>query len=290
MTRANTFLSAWLAGALLLCAACAPEASEQAGTSSLGESRADGLLRADEGGDLVVDRHTRRLYDYYLTAEGELGEGAIRSLVADEAHERLGPDAARQALEVFDAYVDYRREAAAVATDDSLTRPEAADRLRAAYDRYLGDIEGFEDELDRIDRAEELAEAAHAGDGVALREVTAAREDEDQVRARATAPKRLRRLVRGLRAEGASEAEIAAMRAGEVGEAAAERLAELDEEREEWRRRVDSFRREREEIRSELSGGDLRDAERELLRARFSGPEERRVRALERRQGRPLPR
>ncbi|MAE94979.1 MAG: hypothetical protein CL910_09995 [Deltaproteobacteria bacterium] len=95
---------------------------------------------------------------------------------------------------------------------------------------------------------------------------------------RATGHLRLTRDTEELRAAGASEAEIHALRSAQVGEDAARRLAALDEERARWALRVEAYRRER-----ELAlGRGVTEIDLEQLReAHFEAAERERVRRLD---------
>jgi len=81
---------------------------------SLAGTQVDGELVADHGGRLVITRETRRVFDYYLTAEGETPAGTIRALVVAEARRALPAGAADEAVALFDRYLEYRARGAAL--------------------------------------------------------------------------------------------------------------------------------------------------------------------------------
>jgi hypothetical protein len=74
-------------------------------------------------------------------------------------------------------------------------------------------------------------------------------ESAREARAAATAALTLRRDETRLRAEGASDAEIGALREARFGPEAAARLAALDQARAAWSARVSAYRAERERVR-----------------------------------------
>lgn len=255
-------------------------------SASLERTEADGVLRVGEDGELVADRDAQWFYDYFLTAEGELPPAELRAELAEEAHTRLEPELAAQAVELFDAYVAYRREAAEIGTEEEISIDEVAEELRAAHDRHLGGVAGFSHERERIDRAVAAARAL-ADDEL---DAEATREElegileasDDRVRERATAPSEMYWEAREAREAGADDDEIFAMRAERLGEAAASRLEALENERASWRARVEGYRREARRLEEEVEGEDARErAREELKRERFSAAEIRRLRALE---------
>jgi lipase chaperone LimK len=87
---------------------------------------ADGDLSVDDEGRFVADARALRLFDYFLSAEGEEPAARIRERVAEAAQQRLPAEEAVRALALFDRYLLYR-----VALADSLTHVARGD-LRGA--------------------------------------------------------------------------------------------------------------------------------------------------------------
>jgi lipase chaperone LimK len=280
--RSTTWTTFALLVALAASACNEAEVSER-WSRSLGGTETDGVLRTDADGRLIVDHQTRWLYDYFLTAEGELGPETIRAQVVAEAYERLDPQEAQRAVEVFDAYVAFREEAAEVGRDDDVTLDEAAARLHDAYARHLGGEAAFAGELERIDEAVAVARVLSDDelDPEAKSERLAGILEEPE-QTHALAPARAHRAVREARAQGAGDDEVFAIRAEYLGEEAARRLAALDEERQVWRARVAAYRREARRLRDAIAGDGARAEAIEALRAEhFSGDEILRIRALD---------
>jgi lipase chaperone LimK len=75
---------------------------------SLAGTRVDGDFSVDEAGRFVADRGALRLFEYFLSAEGEEPADRIRTRVAGEASQRLPADEAARALALFDRYLLYR--------------------------------------------------------------------------------------------------------------------------------------------------------------------------------------
>ena len=104
-----------------------------------------------------------------------------------------------------------------------------------------------------------------------------------EARHRAGAPAQVRAQVEALRASGASEADVFAVRQAEFGREAAQRLAALDEQRAQWSLRLNRYRTERDSLLSDPGlDGQQREAALETLRANhFDEREILRVRALD---------
>jgi lipase chaperone LimK len=85
-----------------------------------------------------------------------------------------------------------------------------------------------------------------------------------------------------MQAEGASAEEIRQLREQSLGSAAADNLAQLDQQQAEWRQRLSDYAAERDRLRSAgLSQGELDNAIAELQNSRFDERERMRVNALD---------
>ena len=90
-----------------------------------------------------------------------------------------------------------------------------------------------------------------------------------------------------MRAAGATDEDLHAVRAASYGEEAADRLAELDRQRAAWKARLDAFRKARAAIEGSESDPARRQAAiQQLLDASFTPQEQIRVAAADQ-QGRP---
>lgn len=256
--------------------------------TSLSGTSVDGALSLADG-RFVPDRYALRMFDYFLSTEGELSVGEIRALVEEEARARVPADQVAEVMDLFDNYLRYRHEASELAERSSA---EAYfDELKELQSEIFGDhaIALFRRENRMVEYA--IARKAIADDSeLSITEKNARLADLE-----ATLPEPLRELrstmnrqatvsevVEQMRRDGLSEEEVFEYRADEFGEEAAERLAELDSQRAEWNGRLEAYEAERDEIRAQ--GLDPRAEEHalELLRAEhFAGPEIMRVRALD---------
>ena len=266
---------------VLAALACNPEVEFVDNTvRTLDGTAIDGQLRTGGDGELLVDRHTRWLFDYFLTAEDELGDDRLRAEVVAEANDRLDRDAARRAIEIFDAYVEFRREAREIGRDEDLSLEDTAALLRDAYARHLGEVQGFSADLDLIDQA--VAVRRVLDDATLDRKAKAERIGALLGRGEHTAamaPARAHRAVAEARARGADDEELFAIRAELLGEEAARRLATLDQERAAWQARLDDYRREASRIREAILDDAARaEALDRLVAERFSQSERLRLR------------
>lgn len=255
----------------------------------------DGEIHLDAHGKLVPDRALRNLFDYLLTARGELTLEQIKQRLA-AAGEARGLDTAQRAAlaALFQRYLDYLDALPQVALPgsdpDSLRRTYEA---RKALRRGVLGIEMAEGFF-----AEDEARDRYEIDAMAIRRDPAL---TPEARAKALAdlraqeaPPALREIdqrsatvidldaeTERLRAAGASAAQIQALRERTVGSDAAQRLAELDAQRAQWQQRVDALRAERDRILADPSFAAA-DRQRQidaLIARDFTEPEAVRLRA-----------
>lgn len=268
---------------------------------SLRGTRVDGALVVDADGHFLPTLDARRLFDYFLTATGEVPDDALRARIEREIARRLPEEAAREATALLDRYLVYRERVRALATadvpdDDDLDSrlstlvalrretlgpdaaeaffaEEEADARRLLESRRIANDPTLAPE-DRTARIEAIFATAEADLPAEVREARAA--------------SRVATTLRGaedeIRARGGDAAEIAALRTRLVGPEAAARLAELDRARADWQGRVEVFREARARI---LADPSLAPTERDAAVVRlgeqsFTPAERRRVEALDR--------
>ncbi len=268
---------------------------------SLRGTRTDGGLVTDADGHFVPTLDARRLFDYFLTATGEIPDDTIRARIQQEIERRLQPPAAAEALALLDRYLVYRERvrtlAQAEVPDDGDLDARLA-TLMALRREVLGPdaAEAFfaDEEADarrllearRIDGDPNLTAEERATRIEAIFRESEAELPADVREARAAA--RLATTLRGaeaeIRARGGDDAEIAAARARIAGPAAAARLGDLDRQRSAWQARVDAFRtaRDRLERDTSLTAESRATAVGRLLDESFTAAERRRVEALDR--------
>lgn len=216
----------------------------------------DGAITLDERGDVSPDRALRWLFDYLLTAQGELTMAEIRERLAASGR-ALPLDAERQVqlMAFFQRYLDYLQALPQVRLQgsDAESLRRTAEARRALRRGILGVAmsEGFFAEEEARERLEvELAAIREnpALTPAARAEALAERRQQQTPADESAKIIDLAAETERLRAAGADAAAIQALREREVGSEAAARLAALDAERARWQQRVTAFRSERERL------------------------------------------
>ena len=249
---------------------------------SLRGTDVDGRLNLDAAGRFVLDADAVRLFDYFLTTEGEVDDAARVALVEREAA-RVG-DSAASVMAWYGAYCEYRRrfDAAIEKAGPAAELPELLARVRQARAETVGEHPLFAEDDALVEQAIATKRAmagSDAGEAARRMQFTAmfsAQSEADVIAGReARVPDALRQLEAHLRASGADARAIRAARVERVGTAAADRLEALDAQRMAWQARVDAFA-------VELHGIDSSDAiaREALLASRFDEHEARRVRTV----------
>lgn len=273
---------------------------------SLRGTRTDGGLLLDTDGRFVPTLEARRLFDYFLTTEGEAAPEAVRARIVREITRRLPPDAARDATALLDRYLAYRaaarQRAAASPSGDGDMEGRLA-MLAALRREILGEVaaEAFfahEEaearlllETRRILSDQTLPPEARAAKVEALYAEREASLPDDVRAARAAA--RLASMLPAaeaeVRAQGGDAARVQDLRERLAGPEAAERLADLDRRRADWDTRLGAFRAARARLEQDatLSPDARKAAVADLLTKSFTPPERTRVAALDRIAGAP---
>lgn len=260
---------------------------------SLRGTEIDGALRVDDSGNLILGPEVIAFFDYFLTATGEESAEAIRQRILAAIRERLDGPAAAQAAALLDRYLAYREASRSLRVEsgdegDPAKRLEAIRRLRReqfgeeAAEALFGDEER--------EGAVAVAKREVALDPTLTpeeREARLAELDEDLPEAAREAREEARRPLRqqaeeqAMRAAGATDEELYQRRVETVGVEAADRLAALDRDRADWKRRLEAFREERERLAARAHDDAERLAQEEaLLEQRFTPEERLRVRAI----------
>ena len=250
----------------------------------------DGAVHVVQDDGVVADAQLIELFDYYLSTVGEKSPAAVRAEIERELDRTLRPPAAAAAKRVLARYIAYRQAMAALETDARLSGSDAAalkrrlaalGGLRAQYfsQREIAAIFGHEDAAnadalarmavreDRTLTAQQKRERLAALDARLPADVRAAREAPLKV-------VRVQEEAERLRASGAGEDDIFRLRADAFGADAAGRLAGVDREEAEWKRRIDAYLAQRRGLRDAAAAAALRSR-------MFSEDEQRRLAAYE---------
>jgi lipase chaperone LimK len=242
-----------------------PEAAAGAWTEeglppSLVGTVVSGGLRADERGRFVASPDALRLFDYYLRVRGEASEAWIQAQVKREIEARLPASAQASAGDLFVQYLAYLEAAAALGVDglEPNDMERRLDELRALRRETFGPTTAqllFEDH-ERIERVAIERRRVMDDPNLDARErirrlaelQSQLPEHVQQAEAEAYATLRLARDEDRLRAEGATEAEIQALREEQARADEAQRRDALDRTRQAWSDRMKAYRAERDRV------------------------------------------
>jgi hypothetical protein len=97
----------------------------------------DGALTVDGGGRLIVDRDTRRIFDFFLAAVRLEGPDLCAARIEEYIDLSLPPEAKDQARQVWQAYRAYKEGLRALHREDG----DGQDRLLSVADRVKQRIE-----------------------------------------------------------------------------------------------------------------------------------------------------
>ncbi|MGE3730003.1 MAG: lipase secretion chaperone [Lysobacterales bacterium] len=258
---------------------------------SLAGSLPDGEPEQDSGGRLRPSRGLRRLFDYFLTAQGERELPAIRQLLQDYLDERYPATLVAEVMREFDRYLDYQAALASLPPEtDLIARLDALVGLRRRW-FDAATAEAFFGEEERMTRTT-LARLAIARDpdldaGERRARLDALAEnlpaEQTALAAEAETALRIAAQTEQLDARGADAATRRSERAALFGEEAAERLARLDQDRAHWDARLAAYTQARDAIRADpaLSPAEIAAHLAALRASRFDASEQRRIASLE---------
>lgn len=263
--------------------------------ASLRGTRVDGNLQATANGDLLINPAIRQVFDYFLTALGEESLEDIQARLVGHLSEQLPPQAAQQAWAIYQQYMALRDAMEQLPGHDGSVAamrvaigqrhdmqqaylgPEVADAfygLDMTYDRYMIERQTLleDDGLTAAQRQQQLANLEqNLPQGM------------QQMLNDTRAPVKLEQRTQALREQGASEAEIRALREQTFGAQAAERFEVLEQQRQDWEQRYGAYRQQRQQLtNSGLSHTDQQVALARLQQQLFEEKELARVQALDR--------
>jgi len=256
---------------------------------------ADGTFALDGQQQLRVDSALRARFDYLLNLATPPDLAALKRQLEQQLVQAGLPVAARQqTLALFGRYVEYRRALATLTTPGGNGQLDTR-QVRASLDARAAMRLRFFDAAD----ARGLFGAEQDGDEAMLARLEIQQRpglsDAERQRLLAELDSRLppgERAARqapvqhllmaqqaaALRAQGASEDDVYRQRASEFGQAAAERLAELDRSEQGWQQRLSSYRQAAAALDADSSlSADARTQALAALQQRFTPQEQRRL-------------
>lgn len=270
--------------------------------ASLRGTQVDGALRADKDGHLIIDNDIRRLFDYFLTTTGEEPLSMIQARLQEYIRLHLSEPAASQAEQLLKNYLALNVALTELQapegepsnnTPDTVTLRERLSTIQELRHQYLPAevIDAFYADDDALDQL--ALRRMEIMDDPAL---STSQKTSALIEAEQSLPSNLQRithdlnkhqqmneLTASLREHGGTDADVYQLRENFYGPEAADRLAQLDQSRQQWSARTSQWLKLRDSIltRQDLDEGD-RKLELDRLRSEFfESAESRRVEALE---------
>ncbi len=271
----------------------ATSVSKQPG--SLAGTEVDGRFHLDAAGNLLLTEDIRRIFDYFLSTQGEESLAnsiqRLRSFITGQ----LESPAQGQALALLDQYLDYKRQLIQLERDlplladlSALRQREAAvQALRArifstdAHQAFFASEEAYNAfTLQRlaIQRDADMTPAAKAA---AIDQLRAGLPEAMQALAASQLQAELRVQVGALQAAGGSPEQVRQLRQQLVGAEATARLENLDQQRLQWQQRLQAYLKEKSRIEASegLSQSDKTAAINRLEEEGFNPQERLRLQA-----------
>lgn len=257
----------------------------------------DGRFRVDAAGNLIISEDIRRIFDYFLASIGEESLQASVERLRGYIDGQLQEPARARAQALLDQYLAYKRELVLLERDlpqmanlDAMRQREAAvQALRArlfdseTHQAFFAREEGYNRfTLERLAIQHDSRMSAEEK-GQAVDRLRAALSEDLQDAVLPQLQQELRQNTARLQAEGASAAQIRQMRQQLVGAEATVRLEVLDNQRQNWQRRLDDYlaAKARIEASEGLSSSDKHAAIEALATERFDERERLRLDAAE---------
>jgi len=243
-------------------------------------TQVDGAISVASDGRLVPTLALRRLFDYFISGYGDYSSnnqpGAVRKAVARYTQlQGLGDTVRAQVLGLFDDYIRLQQRVADQSA--SFADTDMATRLRILQEMRIAEL------------GPQAADAFYGQEEQAIQRALiqqdspTPKEQSSQAYKQARLPSELHNQVTAARQNGATEAQIHAMRMDAVGAQATSRLETLDARRNQWQTKYRSYARERDTIsQSAMSQEDKTQAIADLRAREFTADEQRRVSALDR--------
>ncbi|MCX7554131.1 lipase secretion chaperone [Marinicella sp. S1101] len=207
--------------------------------SSLYGSQPDGAVNLDANGQVIADDDLHRLFDYYLSAQGETSLQQIKHRLLTVSGDFLSLDQLEQVRDLFDAYVNYLSEADRLS---STLSPDLSlqDRLDAIHSHR---IEVLGAELTDAFFADEHAYAMWVIqlDSGELNQLTKQQQHWLNQENNATAYQDVWLENQALSQAGVSQQDRLILRSSNYGQEVALRLAELDQQQQQWQQTVSHY-------------------------------------------------
>ncbi|MFC5695145.1 lipase secretion chaperone [Pseudomonas sp. GCM10022186] len=262
---------------------------------SLAGTQVDGRFHVDASGNLLISEDIRRIFDYFLSTQGEESLASSIQRLRSHIAGQLDAPAEGQALALLEQYLDYKRQLVLLERDLPLLADLAALRQREAavqalrarifsaetHRAFFASEEAYNDfTLQRlaIQRDASLDPAAKAA---AIDQLRYALPEELQGLVASQLQAELRTQLSALRAAGGNPEQVRQLRQQLVGAEATVRLEALDHQRRQWQQRLQVYLKEKARIEASdgLSDSDKATAISRLEEEGFSPQERLRLQA-----------
>lgn len=263
-------------------------------STSLAQTQPPAQFQFDSDGRLIVDAATKDILDYFLALVGELPDEQIRTLVAQWANTSGDLTLTPQVLVLYDRYREWLHAFARgdfSAQDFQDVRSKIATRRQIRDDilgtEWSGALYQLDDQYDEFSlrRAELLRADLSTEDKQQALRALEAELPEQLARAyqQERALQQLDQTEQQLRTDGADDDAIYQSRQQQFGDAAAARMAELDQQRAQWQQRYDAYVQKQNLIQhSGLAPSDQQQQIEALREQMFDPSEALRAEALDR--------
>lgn len=258
-----------------------------------------GVTLASRNNDFIVTASLKDLFDYYLSAAGEENIEEIDLRVREELQRQLQGKAFKQAISIWQSYINYKRQLVEFDQQYS-TESQSANKkqqLQLLKHRQQALI-ALQDQVFGAGIAQILFKFDRLLDNFTLEKSTLLASDlsEEQLQQRllnlsAQLPidsvlskqrnEQQKALMTISQTEGLTEQQKYQQRVQQVGAAAASRLQQLDEKRAAWKGRLTAFKNDAQLLqKAGLADKDYEDNLDKLYHQHFAPEEQLRARAL----------
>lgn len=239
---------------------------------------------------LVVNENVKNCFEYFISQYGERDISKIKQEFKDYIQQQYDAANSTQILDLWSRYLNYREQLSQISAPQAA--PDSLEYLKAIFQTTANlratvfspiEIEGLFGQENIYDeytinrtailQNKSLNETAKANQLNALLKNLPT--DLQQQLEQLNTLENLRQLSADIKARNGSPAEIRQMRLNLVGEAATQRLEQLDKQRVDWKSQVTQYLDQRDEIlHSGLSDVAKQQAIQQLKNKQFTTPEQ----------------
>jgi len=268
---------------------------------SLQGTQVDGEIIIDENKQLVVTAGLRRLFDYFLSTQGEESLAQIKQRVIDYIRSHTPEPAAGQAIAIFEQYLNYLQAVSNLDKQLGQKEPttsgldlgaiksqlQAVKQLQSQYfdaktrEAFFGDEQALNDYNMTVVEANQNAQLSNdQRQAIIDKAQTAyiASVKDPNLQTKLTQQRNIDKLLaqtQQMQQQGATQSQINAMRSQYVSPEAVKRLEQLDQSEAQFAQRVATYQTQSNQILSKL--GNVPQAQQQIvaLQQTMFTPEER---------------